>query len=88
MVNLLKMNFPDDNLPDIGSIRFDRFGEHLHLLNDDIPKLNSTLTRAVCAETYDVTDFYFQSGDCAFVDDTQRAFVYNSDSDEWVEWVM
>lgn len=86
MVIVLNMKFPKNNLPDIGSIRLDRNGEYLHLLTADIPKLNSTVTRAVCVGTYGVPVFYFKSGDVAFTDDTQRAFVYNEVSDSWHEW--
>lgn len=86
MINILNMNFPDDTAIDIGSIAFDRYGENLHLLGTDVGKLNSVLTRAVCIGTYNAGTFYFQSGDVAIVDDTQRAFVYNADSDSWTEW--
>ena len=85
MVIILNMQF-ENNLPDIGSIKFDRCGEYLHLLGVDIDKLNSILTREVCAGTYGVPVFYFKSGDVAFTDDTQRAFVYNEVSDSWHEW--
>lgn len=86
MKNILNMNFPDDTDIDVGSIAFDRYNENLHLLGEDISKLNSVLTRAVCIGTYNAGTFYFQSGDVAIVDDTQRAFVYNADSDSWTEW--
>ena len=86
MINILNMNFNENNVPDFGSIAFDRYGENLHLLSTDISKLNSVLTRAVCIGTYNADTFYFQSGDVAIVDDTQRAFVYNADSDSWTEW--
>ena len=86
MINILNMNFPDSTNLNIGSIKFDRYGENLHLLSTDISKLNSVLTRAVCIGTYNAGTFYFQSGDVAIVDDTQRAFVYNSTSDSWHEW--
>ena len=86
MKNILNMDFPDDTAIDIGSIAFDRYGENLHLLGTDVGKLNSVLTRAVCIGTYNADKFYFQSGDVAIVDDTQRAFVYNADSDSWTEW--
>ena len=36
--------------------------------------------------TYNADKFYFQSGDIAIVDDTQRYFVYNSYLDTWTEW--
>ena len=86
MINILNMNFPDDTAIDIGSIAFDRYGENLHLLGTDVDKLNTVLTREVCTGTYNAEDFYFKSGDVAIVDDTQRAFVYNADSDSWTEW--
>ena len=86
MINILNMNFPDNTNIDLGSIKFDRFGENLHLLGVDVSKLNSVLTRAVCVGTYNADVFAFQSGDVAIVDDTQRAFVYNSTSDSWHEW--
>ncbi len=84
MINILKMNFDENNVPDVGSIAFDRYGENLHLAGVDVDKLNTVLTRANIA-TYGA-EFYFQSGDVAIVDDTQRAFVYNSTLDEWTEW--
>jgi len=85
-MNIFYMNFPDDNAPDLGSIVFDRDKEMLHLLGDDVPKLNEILVKSVCENNYGVKNFYFQSGDVAIVDDTQRAFVYNADSDSWTEW--
>lgn len=86
MKNILNMNFPDDTNINVGSIAFDRYNENLHLLGTDVGKLNSVLTRAVCIGTYNAETFYFKSGDVAIVDDTQRAFVYNADSDSWTEW--
>lgn len=83
---ILDMIFNDTNIPDVGSIKFDRYKENLHLLDADVNKLNSVLTRQVCTSTYGVDEFYFKSGDVAIVDDTQRAFVYNADSDSWIEW--
>ena len=84
MINILEMNFPDDTAIDVGSIAFDRYKEHLHLVGADVDKLNSVLTRANIA-TYGA-EFYFQSGDVAIVDDTQRFFVYNAYLDSWTEW--
>lgn len=86
MINILGMNFPDDTAIDVGSIAFDRYGENLHLAGVDVDKLNSVLTREVCIGTYNAGTFYFQSGDVAIVDDTQRFFVYNSYLDTWTEW--
>ena len=62
---ILNMVFDDENKPDIGSIKFDRYRENLHLLGEDISKLNSVLTRAVCIGTYNAETFYFKSGDVA-----------------------
>ena len=84
MINILKMNFDENNVPDVGSIAFDRYGENLHLAGVDVDKLNTVLTRANIA-TYGA-EFYVQSGDVAILDDTQRALVYNSTLDEWTEW--
>ena len=84
MINILNMNFNENNVPDVGSIAFDRYKEHLHLVGADVDKLNSVLTRANIV-TYGA-EFYFQSGDIAIVDDTQRFFVYNSYLDSWTEW--
>ena len=83
---ILNMVFDNENKPNIGSIKFDRHGENLHLLGADVSKLNSLLTRAVCVGTYNAETFYFKSGDVAIVDDTQRIFIYNADSDSWTEW--
>ena len=88
MKNILNMNFPDDTAIDIGSIAFDRYNENLHLLGADVGKLNTVLTRSACIGTYNAETFYFKSGDVAIVDDTQRAFVYNADSDSWTEWLI
>ncbi len=86
MINILNMNFNENNVPDVGSIAFDRYKEHLHLAGVDVDKLNTVLTRANIA-TYGA-EFYFMSGDVAIVDDTQRAFVYNSTLDKWTEWLI
>ena len=83
---ILNMRFPDNANIDVGSINFDRYEENIHLLGTDVDKLNTVLTREVCTGTYNAEDFYFKSGDVAIVDDTQRAFVYNADSDSWTEW--
>ena len=83
---ILNMRFPDNANVDVGSIRFDRYEENIHLLGADVNKLNTVLTRSVCIGTYNAETFYFKSGDVAIVDDTQRAFVYNADSDSWTEW--
>jgi hypothetical protein len=85
-VVVLNMIFDNSQVPDFGSMKMDKRNEYLHLLGTDVDKLNSVLTRAVCVGAYNAGTFYFQSGDVAIVDDTQRAFVYNSTSDSWHEW--
>ncbi len=83
---MLNMLFDNDNMPELGSIQFDKYTENLHLLGVDVDKLNTVLTRTVCVNTYNVDVFPFQSGDIAFADDTGRIFIYNSVSDRWHEW--
>jgi hypothetical protein len=84
MINILKMNFPDDTDIDVGSIAFDREGD-LILLGADMYKLNTLLTRAVCIGIYNVDTFYFQTGDIAYTIDTSRLFMYESTNDTWIE---
>ena len=83
---ILNMRFSDNANIDVGSINFDRYEENIHLLGTDVDKLNTVLTREVGIGTYNAETFDFKSGDVAIVDDTQRAFVYNADSDSWTEW--
>lgn len=85
MINILNMNFDENNAPNFGSIAFDRSERNIVLLSTDISKLNSMLTRAVCIGTYGAGTFYFRSGDLAYVPDTQRLFMYESTSDTWHE---
>lgn len=83
---ILGMTFDISNMPNFGSMAMDKRNEYLHLLGVDIDKLNGTLTKNVCINEYGVEKFSFGSGDVAFADDVQRAFVYNSVSDQWYEW--
>lgn len=80
------MWFSEDNLPDFGSLQLDENGKDVQLLNEDVGKLDSLLTRAVCVGTYGVSRFPFESGSIAVVTDTQRWFMYNSYADTWYEW--
>ena len=84
-INVLNMDFEEDNCPDFGSMEMDKRNEDLHLLADDIPKLNEILTRTICVGTYNAENFSFHSGDIAVVDDAPIRFVYNSSSDCWYE---
>ena len=83
---ILGMTFDSSNVPDFGSMVMDKRNEYLHLLGADIDKLNEILTRNVCVGEYGAEKFSFDSGDVAFADDVQRAFIYNSVSDQWHEW--
>ena len=83
MKNILNMMFSDDNFPDVGSIEIDRQDGGLLLLNEDVNKLNTILTRAVCVGTYNVPVFEFTNGYTAFVRDTLKMFLYDSKYDRW-----
>lgn len=83
---VLNMVFDNDHMPDFGSMTMDKRNEYLHLLGVDIDKLNGVLTKNVCINEYGAENFSFDSGDVAFADDVQRAFVYNMASDQWYEW--
>lgn len=85
MINILGMNFDENNVPDFGSIAFDRSEKNVVLCSDDIDKLNSTLTREVCIGTYSAGTFFFRSGDLAYVPDTKQLFMYEATTDEWYE---
>lgn len=85
MINILGMNFADDNYPDVGTICVDKDDGNLLLLSEDIHKLNDTLTRAVCIGTYGVGVFPFRMGDTAFVIDLLKMFIYDSKNDCWLD---
>ena len=91
-VILLGMVFNETDAPDFGSIRQSESGEYV-LLADDIPKLNSTLTRSHCASLLaDGSLFNVPSGALAFVADwkteeSAKVYMYEMTSDEWYEVV-
>ena len=91
-VIVLGMLFNENNAPDVGSIRLSRSGDYI-LLADDIPKLNSTLTRSHCAPLLaNGSLFNVLSGALAFVADwkteeSAKVFMYEMTSDEWYEVV-
>ena len=84
MKDILGMLFAEDNFPDIGSIKKADDGT-LILKEQDIPKLNNVLTRAVCVGTYNVPVFGFNTGHVAVCPKASRAFMYESTDDEWYE---
>lgn len=83
-INILNMDFEEDNYPDFGSIAVDREGD-LVLLGQDIHKLQVLLTREVCVGIYNVPTFAFKSGDIAFAMDVSRLFMYENTTDTWYE---
>lgn len=91
-VIILGMLFDESNAPDVGSIRLGRSGDYI-LLADDIPKLNSTLTRSHCASLLaDGSFFNVPTGALAFVADwkteaSAKVFMYEMTSDAWYEVV-
>ncbi len=84
MINILGMNFADNNYPDVGSISKADDGT-LILKEQDIPKLNNVLTRAVCVGYYNVHGFGFNTGHIAFCPNASRVFMYESSEDTWHE---
>lgn len=86
------MLFNENNAPDVGSIRLGRSGDYI-LLADDIPKLNSTLTRSHCASLLaDGSFFNVPTGALAFVADwktegSAKVYMYEATSDTWYEVV-
>ena len=86
------MLFNENNAPDVGSIRLSRSGDYI-LLADDIPKLNSTLTRSHCTSLLaDGSFFNVPTGALAFVADwktegSAKVYMYEATSDTWYEVV-
>ena len=87
----LGMVFDTETAPDFGSIMNTRDND-LTALAEDIPKLNSTLTRAVCEPLMEVGTFPIVSGDVCFITDWKTAesakvYMYEGSSDAWNEVV-
>ena len=92
-INKFGMLFVYCYVPDFGGIEPALSGHNVILLSEDIPKLNSTLTAAVC-EPYltGINSFSFRTGDTAFIIDwltaeTASMYMYYSDTDTWYEIV-
>lgn len=84
----LDMVFDTATAPNFGSIRKTRDGD-LTILADDIPKLNSTLTKTVCDPLCE-GGFSIVSGDLCYVADWKteeaaKAYMYEASSDAWYE---
>lgn len=87
----LDMVFDTATAPDLGSIRKTRDGD-LTILADDISKLNTVLTKAVCEPLLGGGSFSVVSGDICYVADwkteeSAKAYMYESSSDHWYEVV-
>ena len=85
------MVFNTATAPDFGSIMNTR-GTDLTALADDIPKLNSALTRAVCEPLMETGTFPIVTGDVCFIADwkteeSAKAYMYEGSSDAWYEVV-
>ena len=91
-VIVLGMLFNENNAPDVGSIRLSRSGDYI-LLADDIPKLNSTLTRSHITSLLENGSFFnVPTGALAFVADWKteeaaKVYMYEATSDTWYEVV-
>ncbi len=87
----LGMLFNEGNVPDFGSIEQDSSSRILFLLSEDIPKLNSMLTKTA-AQSYleNGSSFPFHTGDRACIIDwltegTGSMYVYHGNTDHWYE---
>ncbi len=87
----LGMTFEEENVPDFGSIAMTR-DNTLTALAADIPKLNSTLTRAHCNPLLSSGTFPIVSGDICFIPnwkaaESAKVYMYEGSSDTWYEVV-
>lgn len=86
------MRFKSDAVIDFGSIHITSGGDYT-LLADDISKLNSALTAAVCKPLLaDGQVFNVCSGAIAFVADwkteqAHKAYIYEATSDSWYVFI-
>ena len=87
----LGMTFNEGNVPVFGSMEFDPDTRCVILLAQDIPKLNSTLTKTACTPYLAKnSDFTFKTGDTACVIDwitaeTGSVYMYHNGTDQWYE---
>ena len=79
MVEALGMIF-STTAPDFGSIKQSKSNEYT-LLNADISKLNSVLTRINIGSAFNVVN-----GAVALVLDNKKIYMYSGADDEWYEW--
>ena len=85
------MLFNENNIPDFGSIEQNPTGENLFLLSEDIPKLNSMLTKTAASSYLENNSrFPFCTGNTAYVldwltENTGSMYVYHGSTDHWYE---
>ena len=87
----LGMVFNENNIPDFGSIEQNPNSGSLFLLSEDIPKLNSMLTKTVAASYLENDNaFPFHTGDKAYIidwltEETGSMYIYHDNTDHWYE---
>jgi len=85
------MLFNEGSLPQFGSIESNGSHNGVVLLADDIPKLNSLLTKTACTPCLAPDSaFSFRTGDTACIIDwitaeTGSVYMYHSGTDHWYE---
>lgn len=85
MACIFGMNFKTGQEPDFGSIEMSAFREFT-LLSADVPKLNSTLTRANCTPKLESGSLFSVPSGCnAIVADAPAVWRYHKKSDTWYE---
>ena len=75
----LGMLFDGNSVPDFGSIEMSEYGDYV-LLDTDVSKLNTVLTKTNCGDVFNVG-----SGAFAVVLDSPALWVYHSNTDTWYE---
>ena len=86
------ISFIEGSVPNLGSIERNDEG-NLFLLAEDIPKLNTMVTKAACLPHIENSnDFTIYTGDTAFILDwisaeTASVYTYHSGTDHWYETI-
>lgn len=89
----LGMLFNEGDVPDFGSIEQDSISGSLFLLSEDIPKLNSMLTKTAAASyLVNGSSFPFHTGDRAYIidwltEETGAMYIYHGSTDHWYEMI-
>jgi len=92
-VIMLEMLINENSVPDFGSIERDPVSHSLFLLAEDIPKLNTMLTKtAAVSYLENGSSFTFCTGDKAYVidwltEESGSMYIYHSGTDHWYETI-